>query len=161
MREPHYCKLSNKIVSDYSRELAKEKGLFLSGSGGAMMDDIKKINVIYTSFTALNVERARQLYIEVTEEYLKRINQNEKIRPYLHNYPFRFDNLDLRISFKDENNKRQSGGNVALIFKGRNHDLYYEGYDLEKDDFYSLHREPYEEALKIVRKEVNQTEESN
>ena len=156
-----YCKLANRIVSNYSRELAKERDLFLIGSGGAMMDDIKEINVFYVSFRALNVREARKQYIEVSEEFLKKINQNEKIRPYLHNYPFIFKNLDLKIMFKNKNKSFQDEGDVALIFPARNHNIFYEGYDSEKKDFYSLHSETYEEALQIVREEANQIYTTN
>src|ERR1700722_6640758 len=111
--EPKYCKLSDRIFIPYNKELRKQKHLYLMGSGGAMMDDIQKVNAHYVSFERLNIEEARKLYIEVTEGYLCRYNQNEQIRPYLHNYPFTIDNLEVMIGFENEQHRHMGQGFVA------------------------------------------------
>lgn len=150
--EPKYCKLSDRIFIPYNKELQKQKNLYLTGSGGAMMGDIQKINAHYTSFDLLNVEEARRLFVEVAEGYLHRYNQNEPIRPYLHNYPFAIGNFEITISFKDEQYGRVNQNYVALIFNTKDCKIYYGAYDHEKKKFIDLYEEPYETARDIVLK---------
>ncbi len=150
IREANYCKTARQIVSKYVKEFAIPRRLMLSGRGGAMMDDIQEIFLDFLSFDKLNVEEARVLYVEMMEEFLCRINAHEKIRPYLHNYPFEESNVKLRIGFDDSERKILADGHVAQMSIAKNHILYFAAFDPDKDDFYSLHREPYEEARKIV-----------
>jgi hypothetical protein len=149
-KEPEYVKISNCIVLQYSQELADQKKIFLDGSGGAMMDDIQRVTVSYISNAELSLEQARTLYINVMQEYLERYNANEKIRPYLHNFPFTAENIDLKLSFEKESGQRQCSGDVAFVFMVNNV-IYYDSYNNEKSTFYSLHKEAYADALKIVK----------
>lgn len=150
-REPAYCKMVSRITKDYLKESAIPRRLLLTGYGGAMMKDVEEVFLTFLSFDALNVDKARILYVEMMEEYLKKINHHDKIRPYLHNFPFIIDNIKLDIGFEDCKRKITQDGHVAFIFMGRNHTIYYDAYDPETEEFYSLHRESYEEALKIVK----------
>ncbi len=152
-RESNYCKMVDRITKSYLKEFAKPHQLTLSSYGGAMANDIQEIFLGFLSFDAINVDEARILYVEMMEEYLKRVNNHEKVRPYLHEFPFGIDNIKLDIGFENNERKITRDGHVAMIFIGRNHTIYYDAYDPIKK-FYSLHREPYEEALKLV-KEAN------
>ncbi|MCH9627352.1 MAG: hypothetical protein S4CHLAM2_09900 [Chlamydiales bacterium] len=149
----NYVKMSDRIVKRYNKEVAKPKRLCLSGSGGAMMDDIKKVILNYQSFDSLNIDEGRVLFVDMMEEFLVRMNQNEKIRPYLHNYPFGVENFKLRIGFDDSKRNIIGDGHVALMFVNKNQDLLFEAYDQETGKFYTLHREPYAESLRIVQGE--------
>ncbi len=149
-REPIHCKLSDKIFIPYNKELKKQKNLFVCGSGGAMMGDIQSVHASYISFERFNVEQARRLYVEVMEGYISRYNANEKIRPYLHNYPVTIDNFEVMIGFENEQRKHMDGGFVALMFIAKNHRLLYCTYDHEKQEFVDLYEETYEQAREIV-----------
>ena len=149
-RQPEYIRLSDGISGPYAKELKKEKGLNLDGSGGSMMDDVKKVNATYLSFAKLSVNEARNLYVEVVEGYLERYNRDEQIRPYLHNYPFNSRNIGLMITFEDEYHRRREGEDVTLMFMNEGN-IVYRGYDHNKEEFVPLHRESYEEAVRIVR----------
>lgn len=149
-RESNYCKMSDRIVSNYFKEFAKPRNLILTGYGGRMLNDIKEVELRFLSFDALNVEEARVLYVEMMEEFLCRINHHDKIRPYLHNFPFKSGNIKLTIGFEDSKRKITGDGHVALIYIGRNQDLLYRSYNPHTEAFSSLHREPYQEARRIV-----------
>lgn len=152
-KEPKHSKLSNRIFIPYNKELKKEKHLYLSGSGGAMIGDIQKINASYVSFEKLTIEEARRLYVDVAEGYICRYNQNEQIRPYLHNYPFTIANFEIMIGFENEKRQIIEEGFVALIFHDRKNILVYYTYDPSTDKFIDLYEEPYEIAREIVMKE--------
>ena len=150
MRESNYCKMSDRIVRSYIKEFAMPRRLMLTCHGGAMMDDIQEISLSFLSFDALNVDQARVLYVEMMEELLNRINCHEKIRSFLHNYPFDISNIELMIGFEDANRKITRDGHVALMYIGRNQDLLYRAYNPDTEEFYSLHREHYPEARRKV-----------
>lgn len=153
-KEPKYCQLIDKIMHKFSKELQKEYGLRLVGYGGGMMDDIKIVGGTYQSRTRMDVNEARRMYVHIIEGCLERINADEAVRPYLHNYPFTTDNLHFLLSFVDNKNKKMTDGSVALVlYCKRNHTICFEGYDRETEDFYSLHREPYEDAVAIVKQQ--------
>ncbi|MCC5832736.1 MAG: hypothetical protein JJU12_06820, partial [Chlamydiales bacterium] len=116
-----------------------------------MMNDIQEISCSFLSYDSLGVDEARILYVEMMEEYLERINSHKEIRTYLHNYPFNNENIKLDISFINSNGLTKMDGHVALMYIGKNNDLLYRGCDPETEEFYPLHREPYEEALRLVK----------
>lgn len=147
--EPKYCRLSDKITNKYNKELKEQKGLFLIGSGGAFMYDIKKIGLSYISLSKLTVDEARKLFVEVEEGYLKRYNENEEIRPYLHNFPFTIENLELMIIF-DEKRNDLSNGYIAGMYIA-NKKLYFKGYDYHTNELYTIHSEPYSTSIEIVQ----------
>jgi hypothetical protein len=150
-REPNYCQMVDRITKNYLKEVAKPLNLKLSGYGGAMMGDIQSVTLRFLSYEILNVNEARMLYIKMMEEFLIRINQNDKIRPYLHDYPFEIKNIELVIGFDDANGHILGDGHVAHMFIARNNTLYYEAYNPETEKFYTLHKENYGEALKIAQ----------
>jgi len=150
IREPNYCKIARRIAGTYAIEFAQPRGLQLTGYGGAMMGDIQEIELRFLSLEYLNIAAARKLYVEMMEEFLCRINTCEKIRSHLHNFPFEVANINLTIGFEDCERKITSDGHVALMYIGRNQDLLFRGYSSDTEEFYSLHRESYHEARKIV-----------
>lgn len=148
---PPYCEIIDNITHKFLREYIKPKGLICIGSGGSMMDDVKKVSLSFVSFKALNVEEARILYVDIIEEYLKRVNSDEEVRPFLHNFPFTIDSLDFDIRFDYKNNCVRKDGHVAFMFIRRDQNICYKASDVQTG-YYSIHREPYSEALEIVQK---------
>ncbi len=146
-----YCKLSDRILHPYMKQLRREKSLYLGGCGGSMMADVKMVGAYLVGFHELSVDAARELFVEINEELIARYNNNEQIRPFLHNYPFSIDNIEIHLAFEDEYRKIQSHGYVAGVFIGKNQEVYYEGYDHEKHSFYDLHSESYADAVAIVK----------
>lgn len=95
-----YEKLADKIAISTAKKLEKEKGLILLGTGGRMMNEIEIMSISFEYRKDVEIDQARKLLIEAAEEYLSEINADEKIRPYLHNYPFTPDNIKIEIYFR-------------------------------------------------------------
>ncbi|MFT4553153.1 MAG: hypothetical protein ACI9S8_001789 [Chlamydiales bacterium] len=158
--EPSYIQMANRITNSYNRTLKKNHGLQVIGSGGAMMDNVKKINLHYTAYKRLSIQEARTLYIEVIEGLLEKVNTDDKLRPFLHNYPFEIKNLDISIRFEDSPGTRVPEDYVAFIFNNKD-EIVFSAYRLDPDardkiidgKYYPLHKETYEEALRIEQGE--------
>jgi len=96
-QSPDYVQLAHKITKETAKKLKEEKNLYLIGTGGGMMGDIKMMAMSFNYYQEVNLESARKLLVYAIDEYLSAINSNEKVRPYLHNYPFRVNNIEIMI----------------------------------------------------------------
>ncbi len=94
---PDYEKIADKITNRTAEKLKKEKKLILIGIGGRMMDDIQMMAMSFNYYQEVNLEQARELLICAINEYLSDINNNQYIRPYLHEYPFTSKNVEIMI----------------------------------------------------------------
>lgn len=148
--KPDYTKLSDQIVKKYCKKVALEKGLFAIGSGGRMMYDIEEVGIHFVSYETMSVEEGRKLYVEIVEDLLKLYNENEKIRPFLHNYPFTIENLNIMVMFEDSNHHLQTTGLSGISYVKQK-----VGYKIYRDHKIQwIHEEPYSTALEIVQNET-------
>jgi len=145
---PIHCKHVNRI-SDAFLDVASEKyGLACSGKGGALMDKVNSVTLVFDSQEEnVPVERVRRLFVNSVEDYLSRINDDEKLRPYLSHYPFTQSGVNFRISFqatkKDE---------IYLVFLSHGK-IIYMTKDENQAPLVKLSEETYEEAREIVMAE--------
>ncbi len=148
--------LADEQINHFAEEMEKEKTLFLVGSGGRMMNCISEFDLhfISNSNQQVSISQVRVLVVEMMERFKKEVNANEKIRPYLSNYPVSNKNIVIRISFYEKfPNRRVPKSSVALVWQ-RNNKLYYEFYDNETGDFIGKgFNETYEEALRLAHQE--------
>ena len=145
----NYVKLSHKITNRTAKKLKQEKGLILIGTGGGMMNDIKMMMMGFNYYKVVDIDEARKLLIYCVEEYLNAINGDEKVRPYLHNYPFTAKNIQIDIYFKNPDGSKVAQGQINIAGADEGKMIYY----IDSPEKYLLKRvreETYEEALKIV-----------
>ena len=150
-----HIKLINRFNTKFAKELKKEKSLYLFGYGGRMMFDVEEVFMSYQATQCVSLEEARRLFIEISEKYLARINGNEQLRPFLHNYPFTIDNLELSLGFKDVEGKFQNQVSFIMYSK-RSGNIVYNSYNTETEMLDTIYEEPYEEAVRLVNNLDNQ-----
>ena len=99
-KEPLYIRLSNEIVGPYKKEVRKERGYECTGGGGSLCNNVKVITLTFTVRQVMHSqEEARRIIIELAEDLMARYNANEKIRPYLNDYPFGPRNTQILLLF--------------------------------------------------------------
>ena len=157
-KSPKYIKLTDRINEHCVKELKNRYNLCQSGYGGSLMYDVKEVSGSFQVSEPMTIQKAREIYLGIIECYLSEINTDEEIKPYLHNYPFRFDNLDFRLSvsplyvkekYLDQWDRDRK--NVFLLSMPKNNELIYRTYDYDHEKYEVILRESYEEALKIVK----------
>ncbi|MCB1072272.1 MAG: hypothetical protein KDK96_04125 [Chlamydiia bacterium] len=150
-KEPIYCKYADNVTSDFRRSVKAKYGMFATGDGGSFME---KINSVFLSFSTFDkeydVDQTRVLMVNCVEEYLLRINEDEKVRPYLNHFPFSSSGIEFQIAFYERPSKRVKFGFIGLVGIV-NRKIYYCSYDHEKKQLVDICEEPYEEALKKVK----------
>ena len=97
-------------LDQFMHTMSEEYGLSFLAVGGKMATDIKDIAIKIIAFQPANREDARQLLVEVTEKLLVAINNNEKLRPHLADYPFSVDRLRILICFRTKSHNSYSDG---------------------------------------------------
>ena len=151
-RDSKHIFIADQLTKQTADQLKKEKGLSLIAIGGGMMGDIQAMGADFAYFNLVNLQEARKLIVYASQCYLKNINSNKKIRPYLHNYPFDIKNISVLIVINHPETLSLEKKNICCIsiVKG------IISYNLESPTRYApmplLKEETYEEALKIVEK---------
>jgi hypothetical protein len=142
---PVYCKYVDDISNSFLAASRDKYGLTCSGRGGALMD---KVNVVFLGLDSkendYDVEKARRLIVNCSEDYLERINSNKKVREYLSHYPFTHTGINFRISFRNPNERAIR---LIILTKGK---ISYSAYNEDRSDLIDQHVETYEEAREIV-----------
>ncbi len=136
----------DEVVDNFAKEMEHELGLHCIATGGRMSEDIDTVSVRFRSYDAGTVEQARELIVKAIERLVNMINANEKIRPFLREYPFPYYRAGISISFPRRPSVKDS---VDYVIQAKKQ-LFYDHHDPEVDPRITLHEEPYTEALKIV-----------
>ena len=143
-------KLVDQITDSTAKELKDEYNLNLIGTGSQMMNEIEMLMMAFTFYEEVDIETGRKLVVEATEKYLSAINTNEKIRPYLHHYPFTAENVQIVIHFYNPD-----GSNIALgkceSAAARRGKITYNKTSPDRYTLIPIREEPYVEALQLVK----------
>ena len=170
---PVYVKYVHEIVNEYIKEMEREHGLHCIGSGGGMPKDVEEVGVMFTiQKKVTSLEEARELEIAAIQKLLDHINNHPKIRPFLREYPFKYDRVRISISFTDKNNEQFTDGSITYMFQAKNNLFYctsekyiakgYQITDPDTNEVYTVpdredyklidyYDEPYEEAVKKIK----------
>jgi len=143
----------NKILNISLKQLKKRYGLVTIGTGGRNIEDKSQCESIsFQLYRIITKEEARILLVEVVELILHNINNDNKITPYLHNVPFTYKNIGVRIFIlnKDASNTFEPDlGLVSLTQRGTINYVTYEP-NSKWCEYATDVEEPYEQAYKIV-----------
>ncbi len=148
-QSPRYVKLAANITEKTAGKLKEQKNLYLIGTGGGMMHDIQMMAMSFNFYQEVDLKKARELVVYAINEYLVDINNNEEIRPYLHEYPFTAKNVEIRIFIYKPNGTNPPLDKICYISAIDGILTYY----LDLPETYSrkaICKETYEKALRNI-----------
>jgi hypothetical protein len=151
--ESKHVKYAEKVMAKAAKFLAQKYGLTPIGNGGSMMKTVDILSLSFTLSHKLNQKKSRELIIACSEDFLAIINNDKNIRPYLKNYPFNFQNIELTIFIHDINDRKIYDPDIGVVslFQGS---VWYKTYDPDKKYGYkSKIKEPFEDALRILNEQ--------
>lgn len=143
---PHVHRLRKAITQEMKNEESMEPFM----AGGEFFYDIQKISLGYMTDKQLKLAEGRRIAVKFTERVLNKVNGDVGIRPYLHEYPFPVENLDLEIAFQDKSGKYMPEPYLASIYIV-NGVIVYNMHDAILDMVGKVYAEPYEDALRLVK----------
>lgn len=156
------------LDSQYLREIEKkiiqkaykELQLTVCGTGGSCPFDIESVSIGFLAKEKGTLNKSRELMIKLREMYLDIINENEKIRPYLRNYPFLVDDIEVSLSFSNPKTSKPSEIEVVHAMVGRSNNVfYYTNDELKKNSHKLFMKESYHEVKDRVAKDKEKPSE--
>jgi len=144
-----YLAYVNEIVKTCAAEIEKEFDIDYVGNGGSMPNDVEKIDVVFTGSRRASLEEAREIEVRAIEKLLHAINNHEKIRPFLREYPFTAKGVGVSLSFENPWHYHYSDGTIAHMFSTKDK-IFYDINDPITERLVDYLEEPFEVAQKIV-----------
>lgn len=150
---PPRIQLAHQEIFAFAKEVKQEHNLQLICYGGGFIEHINTLSLSFLGNQKLDVDASRALFVDLSQRFISRINQNEEISPYLAEHPFTAMNLEFVILFpsysRSEFPKYVSSIGITNVY---NFDkkpvvVLYTADDAEDFSSVVIFRETYEEAL--------------
>ncbi len=156
-----HSKALHQFTVQYEKALRNHCCFKKMGYGGTLMHDIEEVDLAYGIEVAQNdMATARAIAVGCIDLFIKMINVDEKVHPYLHERPFPPKQYTLTLFFmKFDGSQYESEGVTSMLCCGGS--LYYHQYDPITHSLNDLHKETYEEAKRLVEQQKQQTEARN
>ncbi|MEX0962283.1 MAG: hypothetical protein WDZ28_05460 [Simkaniaceae bacterium] len=136
-------KIVNQITQETAKKLKEKKKLVLIGTGGQMMYKIEMLAMSFNYYQEVDLNSARDLIVYTINEYLTDINNNQDVRPYLHEYPFTSKNIEIRIFIYGPDRRELPPEKIGYISSRKGILRYYTRSDRD----HPICKETYDEAL--------------
>jgi hypothetical protein len=148
--EPNYVHYADAISSRIIKQIEKEFDVHCDATGGSMPHDVASIYLSFATQRRVSLEEARIMHVRCTEMLKEAVNADERVRPFLAEYPFPPSRSEISLSFSGPVGSWNHDGTINHIFGARGKIFYFisDPIDVKIDSF---HEEPYEDALKIVK----------
>jgi len=151
--------LVGAVFSEVISNMEEKYHMQCFASGGAMMDSIKSLKLSFDLYRPIQVDEAREILVDLTEIFLNAVNQKVKIHPYLANYPFLPENLNILICFSNLDGSIIVSPEISSISLVHG-EVLYKVRGLESSyGRIKTKVEPYAEAKKIVQQRSGSYEE--
>ena len=151
---PRHVEMAYKLRSEAAHNISRERNLELIGTGGGMIDTVNCLSLSFQLHHEVEQEEAREVVVYATEELLRVVNSDEKIRPYLCHYPFTASDVEIWLWIKRPDKSDVSEGEIRFILSSDNKVIYKtknSHQESSQDHSAYIYREPYDEALAKVR----------
>lgn len=112
---PSKGSLANQVRNETMIQLKKEKELYPIGVGDGIGEKIRMLAISFRYYKEVDIDEARELLLTAGTVFLKNINANEKIRPFLKNDPFGPENIEIRIFINNPNGSEVELGKLTVI----------------------------------------------
>lgn len=142
--------LSDEILKKAAIELMAKTGLQPCGTGAQMLDQIKMLALSFYYKKPLQIHEARALLIKSVDVLVDAVNADERIRPYLNNYPFTPKNVEIRIFLRRHDSFDVPPGELSAV-SAITGIFEYEIDNPQTKLFTTILSETYEEAKKKIK----------
>lgn len=134
-QHPEYVAYAHKLSDRFFNDYKTKHQLVQVSSGGGMKYSVDLVGCSYVGYRKVELSEARRLFVEGVESFCSIFNHDPIIRPYLQNFPFGHNNIELTLSFEDPvSGQRFSPPYISAVFCV--HDIiFYRQYDWKTDSF--------------------------
>lgn len=149
-RPAAYVSMAGEINAKIINTLSERYHMDVIGVTSGLADNVNTLGARFQIQGPLPKDKLRQLIVGCVEEYLNEINSDEKIRPFLKNYPFTSQEISVAILVVNKRLDLYHPEISAVANSGKI--IWFGTVDQENASGYKLiEEETYDEALKIVK----------
>lgn len=105
--------LAQEMLKVCAATLSKRHQLSQSGSGGAMMYEVKDLFLAFHIYRSLSRDEARAMLLDCAQEVIETVNHNERIQKYLLPGGFNEKSVQIQI-YIHPNHKRNSHPDIGV-----------------------------------------------
>ena len=148
-----YVVIADQITDEVAAKLSKQYNMKLIGSTGGMAGCVNVIGLSFQIRGPLNQETLRKILVGCVEEFLTPINANERLRPFLKNYPFTSHEIEIEIFVVDARGEEIHDPEIGIA-TAKHGGLRYHTKAREPGYLFGYKttmKEDYNAALKIVK----------
>lgn len=145
------------FIQQEGKRIGEKYNMSLCAVGGGMDHLENKINLMSPGFQRIGSEltenEARKLVIQCLDEYLTSVNTDEKLCPFLKNYPFQRENIEMTIFCRSVDNDYVFHPFISVVSANQG-EIGYRTTDIENVfRFKSRKYETYDEAVALLKNE--------
>jgi hypothetical protein len=137
----------------FGKKAKKKHGVDLSGLGFWGPDNYVALQTSFEYYNLLNEDKARFMIVDMAAIHLEEVNMDEKIRPYLVQFPYAVENLSIAIFPKKPNYEEPVHPDFVMVHLCDGKISYKTAKEGQRDDYYSEKTETFEEALEKLREQ--------
>ncbi len=146
-----YVVIAQDLRADMAKKLSKRHKMRVIGISGGLADCVNVLGLRFEMTGPVTKERLREILVNCVEEFLAAINANERLRPFLKNFPFTSKEIEIIIFVSDKKGYEIFDPDIGVA-SAVNGKISYNTTDRAnpygyKGDFI----ENYEEALEFVK----------
>lgn len=149
--------IANEITANVAKKLTKKHQMDLIGEGGGMMGSIYMIGLSFQIRHPLERAEARERVVDCVEELLAAFNSNLEVRPFLKNYPFTTENVQVAIFSVTKEGREVYDPYIAVVSVDQDNHITFRTEEPGNKSYKHRHKEPYAEALSTLKNKMKST----
>ena len=142
-------KLANEVRRKVATQLKQETKLRPCGTIGQMMNEIQILGLSFYYYQTVDIVEGRKLLIKAVDTMIQEVNKKTQMHPYLAHYPFRPENVEVQIFFRNPDGSDVAPGTLRVI-DAQEGVFRYDIHHPTKSGFITVYKETYDEALQRV-----------
>ena len=140
------------LMERVSRQLSDRYNLEAVGAGGEMMTRIDLLRLCFEYRGDLSEKEARKVVVESVDIFVREINRDEKVRPFLAQYPATANTVSLSITIYNEGGSSREDPLLSVAGFSRG-EVYFKTVDPKnRHRFQRRSYEPLSEARALVNR---------
>jgi hypothetical protein len=137
--------LINKILSKVAFQLKNEKQLYPIGEGGQTSRGVQMLALSFNFYQKIGIDEGRELLVAAVNALISGVNGDERIHHHLVSYPFKPNNVEIRIFLYNPDRSDPKFGQLQVI-SAIDGILSYKVDNPETNRFKVVYQETYDEA---------------
>ncbi len=145
----------NHLIAYVSKKLSQEYKLHPCGTAVAMPGGtVRELGLEFQVVGPLTKDTLRQMLVEMCRDFNAMIDQDSKVRPYLQQYPFGLENIEITLYLTGKKGEDIDDPNISIA-SIRGKDLTYKTYIINERGIPKKQQEwseSYDEACSLLSK---------